>query len=60
MIPRKTYDERGASAVEYGLIASFIAAVVVVGVFALGILAGNLMSRPCESIEASGATTAQC
>lgn len=57
---RNTRDERGASSVEYGLIAVFIAAVVVSAALVLGNMTDGLMGRPCESVEASGATTARC
>jgi len=57
---RQPQDERVASAVEYGLIVSLIAAVVVTAVLGLGVLTGSLMSKPCERVETSGATTAQC
>jgi pilus assembly protein Flp/PilA len=44
-------DERGASAVEYGLMVAGIAAVIVAAVFALGqgVLA-NLFTSTCNSI----------
>ena len=43
-------DERGASAVEYGLLIAGIAALIVVVVFAFGGLLSNVFSNTCKSV----------
>ena len=52
-------DERGASAVEYGLLIAGIAALIVVVVFAFGGVIKNIFSQTCKSVgqSASGGTT---
>ena len=53
--------ERGASAVEYGLMVAAIAAVIVAVVFAVGTATGSLFQQSCESIEdGSGLTAGGC
>ena len=47
-------DERGASAVEYGLLIAGIAALIVVVVFAFGGVIQNIFQSTCNSIGASG------
>jgi pilus assembly protein Flp/PilA len=46
-------DERGASAVEYGLLIAGIAALIVVVVFAFGGVISNIFSSTCDSVGAS-------
>ncbi len=46
-------DERGASAVEYGLLIAGIAALIVVVVFAFGGVLKNVFSSTCNSVGAS-------
>jgi pilus assembly protein Flp/PilA len=46
-------DERGASAVEYGLLIAGIAALIVVVVFAFGGVLTNIFSGTCTSIGTS-------
>jgi pilus assembly protein Flp/PilA len=56
-------DERGASAVEYGLLIAGIAALIVVVVFALGPIIEDAFSRTCTEVgNAPGNTapTANC
>jgi pilus assembly protein Flp/PilA len=54
-------DERGASAVEYGLLVGGIAAVIVVLVFALGGQVKSMFQDTCNSVKTgSSATTATC
>lgn len=43
-------DERGASAVEYGLLIAGIAAILVVAVFALGPVVKGAFSTTCSSV----------
>ena len=43
-------DERGASAVEYGLLIAGIAALIVVIVFAFGGILKNVFSNTCKSV----------
>jgi pilus assembly protein Flp/PilA len=50
-------DEAGASAVEYALLVSLIAAVVVVAVFALGTLVRNSFTDTCTTIEQNANST---
>lgn len=54
-------DERGASSVEYGLIAVAIAALIVVIVFLLGGVVRETFDDSCEKIRAEAASaTASC
>jgi pilus assembly protein Flp/PilA len=46
-------DERGASAVEYGLLIAGIAALIVVIVFAFGGVLANIFSSTCNSVGSS-------
>jgi pilus assembly protein Flp/PilA len=46
-------DERGASAVEYGLLIAGIAALIVVVVFAFGGVIKSIFQKTCNSIGAS-------
>ena len=49
-------DERGASAVEYGLLIAGIAALIVVVVFAFGGLLKNVFTNTCKSVANGGGT----
>jgi pilus assembly protein Flp/PilA len=51
---RAKLDERGASAVEYGLLIAGIAALIVVVVFAFGGLLAQVFQNTCKSV-ANGA-----
>ena len=53
-------DERGASAVEYGLIVGAIAAVVVIVVFALGGAVRDMFTESCTSIANEASPTSSC
>ena len=54
-------DERGASAVEYGLLIAGIAALIVVVVFAFGNVIKNIFSDTCKSVgQSSAGGTAGC
>ena len=55
-----TRDDSGASAVEYGLIVTAIAAVVAVVVFALGLVVSELWSDSCTTIDGQVGSSAQC
>ena len=46
-------DERGASAVEYGLLIAGIAALIVIVVFAFGGVIKNIFSNTCQSVGVS-------
>jgi pilus assembly protein Flp/PilA len=46
-------DERGASAVEYGLLIAGIAALIVIVVFAFGGVIKNIFTNTCSSIGTS-------
>jgi pilus assembly protein Flp/PilA len=52
-------DERGASAVEYGLLIAGIAALIVVVVFAFGGSLKGIFTETCSSVTQS-ATTKSC
>jgi pilus assembly protein Flp/PilA len=47
---RAKMDERGASAVEYGLLIAGIAALIVVAVFALGPMVKEAFESTCEAV----------
>jgi pilus assembly protein Flp/PilA len=47
-------DERGASAVEYGLLIAGIAALIVVVVFAFGGVLTNIFSNTCSRVAQRG------
>ena len=49
-------DERGASAVEYGLLVAGIAAIIVVAVMALGPVVKSAFSGTCSSIKSGNST----
>ena len=51
-------DERGASAVEYGLLIAGIAALIVVAVFALGPFVKDAFADTCTAIDAGNASLA--
>lgn len=55
-------EERGASAVEYGLLIAGIAALIVVAVFALGPVVKEAFTDTCDSITSGEDTTieAEC
>ena len=60
---RRDRNERGASAVEYGLLVGGIAAVIVVLVFTLGTKIEGLFQDTCDNVSAGGApvsTTNDC
>ena len=53
-------DERGASAVEYGLLIAGIAALIVVIVFAFGGVISDIFSETCSDVQSGARTTASC
>jgi pilus assembly protein Flp/PilA len=55
-------EERGASAVEYGLLIAGIAALIVVAVFALGPIVRDAFDTTCDTIAAgdNSAGTGDC
>ena len=54
----KRRDEKGASAVEYGLLIALIAAVIVVAVIFLGTTVSDVFNDTAECVE--GQTAADC
>ena len=54
---RAKMDERGASAVEYGLLIAGIAALIVVAVFALGPIVKEAFTDTCSSITTPSGST---
>ncbi|NYG56295.1 Flp family type IVb pilin [Nocardioides perillae] len=58
LIERKArMDERGASAVEYGLLVAGIAALIVAVVFFFGGFVGDIFGDTCATINADGTAT---
>lgn len=51
-------DEKGASAVEYGLLVAAIAALIVAVVFILGNIVKTKFGETCAGITTTGASTA--
>jgi pilus assembly protein Flp/PilA len=51
-------DERGASAVEYGLLIAGIAALIVIAVFALGPIIKEAFSDTCNAIDSGNTNIA--
>ncbi|WP_185994922.1 Flp family type IVb pilin [Nocardioides campestrisoli] len=49
-------DERGASAVEYGLLVAGIAAIIVIAVFAFGGLVSGIFNDTSKAISNKGGT----
>jgi pilus assembly protein Flp/PilA len=56
-VRRHLKDDKGASAVEYGLLIAAIAAVIVVIVFALGKVVQSKFQNTCNAVD-HGTTTA--
>lgn len=52
--------ERGASAVEYGLLIAGIAMIIVLAIFALGPVTDELFTDTCDEFEAQSTVTASC
>jgi pilus assembly protein Flp/PilA len=50
-------DERGASAVEYGLLIAGIAALIIVVVFAFGGVLNTIFKDTCDKVGASASAT---
>jgi pilus assembly protein Flp/PilA len=60
---RAKMEERGASAVEYGLLIAGIAALIVIAVFALGPIIREAFDTTCDTIASNDnntTTTADC
>ena len=53
-------EERGASAVEYGLLIAGIAALIVVAVFALGPVIRDAFTETCAEINGGGSAAVTC
>ena len=53
-------EEKGASAVEYGLLVAAIAALVVIIVFALGGIVRDVFTNTCSGIKAKSTVTTTC
>jgi pilus assembly protein Flp/PilA len=53
-------DEKGASAVEYGLLVAAIAALIVIIVFALGGVVQEVFQKTCDEVQSGASTTAAC
>ncbi|GAA1475930.1 hypothetical protein GCM10009623_03760 [Nocardioides aestuarii] len=55
-------SERGASAVEYGLLIAGIAALIVLAIFAMGPIVKEVFSDTCDSVvaEAGASMSATC
>jgi pilus assembly protein Flp/PilA len=59
-LTRRTREEDGASAVEYGLLVAAIAALIVIIVFALGGVVKDVFSKTCDNIQSKAGTTTTC
>ena len=57
---RRCIGDRGASAVEYGLIVFAIAATIAIAVFAFGPVVVGLFSGACQDMVASTNSTRTC
>ncbi len=57
---RAKMDERGASAVEYGLLIAGIAALIVIAVFALGPVVKEAFTDTCDSMTGKGSISSTC
>jgi pilus assembly protein Flp/PilA len=53
-------DDRGASAVEYGLLIAGIAALIVVAVFALGPIVRDAFEKTCDVIASNATPSSNC
>jgi Flp pilus assembly pilin Flp len=51
---RSARDELGATAVEYSLILTLIAVLIIVGVGALGTRTSAMFDKPCDDLAAQG------
>ena len=62
LLPSARRDERGASAVEYGLLVAGIAALIVALVFVLGNVVKGSFNETCKTITGKGTAAAgtQC
>lgn len=47
-------DEKGASAIEYGLIAGLVAAIIIIAVTGMGTNVGEVFTGICNSIGGTG------
>jgi pilus assembly protein Flp/PilA len=54
------WDERGATAVEYGLLITGIAAVIALAVYAFGGAVTGLFSNTCSSVASSAGQAGAC
>ena len=58
---RARWDERGASAVEYGLLIAGIAALIIVAVFAFGgAVLKNLFQSTCQTVGSTTGNSGSC
>jgi pilus assembly protein Flp/PilA len=60
MVMRRSRDDAGASAVEYGLLVAAVAAVIVIILFALGGVVQDMFTESCKTIDSQVTPTAQC
>jgi len=60
MLAARKDSERGASAVEYGLLIAGIAALIVVVVFAFGDNLTNIFTETCDAVTASASSASGC
>ncbi|WP_232524870.1 Flp family type IVb pilin [Nocardioides mangrovicus] len=57
---RQRRDEHGASAVEYALLISGVAVVLVLVVFSFGGVVKGIFSKTCSSVQTRASTTQTC
>ncbi|QZY28017.1 Flp family type IVb pilin [Nocardioides coralli] len=60
MATRRTTPERGASSVEYALLITGIAVVLVVVIFSMGDVTKNMFGTTCEEIDREAQASASC
>jgi len=56
----KSTDDDGASAVEYGLLISGVAALIVAVVFLFGGAVGDLFGKTCDSVDTGSGGSMSC
>ena len=60
MLAAHVKNERGASAVEYGLLVAAIAALIVVAVFGIGKVVSGAFGDTCDELVTQTSATAAC
>ena len=53
-------DDRGAASVEYALLVTAVAAVIVLVIVALGTIVAGMFGESCETIKTAASSTQDC